>query len=69
MIKYCYKDINVMADVYERHDGTRYAIYWGKYEELFRLGKFPEALLNSPGGMKVFAEKYEKLILQYGEKI
>ena len=42
MIKYCYKDINVMADVYERHDGTRYAIYWGKYEELFRLENSPK---------------------------
>jgi hypothetical protein len=68
MIVNCYKDINMMADVFVFQNGTRYAMYWNK-GELKKLGMADFKIANAPGGMKYIAKHHENFILKHGVKL
>jgi hypothetical protein len=67
MIVDCYKDINMMADIFIFENGARYAMFWntGKLNE---LGK-DAAYANAPGGMKYIAKHHERFILRHGVRL
>ena len=70
MIKYYYKDIGGLADIFVFNDGKRLVIPWAKYDRI--RNKYPELygpLFNTPGGMDILAARFVHIILEYGEKI
>jgi hypothetical protein len=64
----CYKDINMMADVFVFQSGKRYAIFWntGKLNE---LSVSDANIAKGPGGMKYIAKHHEKFILKHGVRL
>jgi len=68
MIKKFYKDPNLMADIFEFHDGSCYAIYWKQGNVLGKAGVPPE-VLNATNGMQIVSQKFAHIIKKCGTKI
>ena len=69
MIVDCFKDINMMADIFVFENGTRYAMFWKDSANLSKLSVEDVKIANSPNGLKYIAKHHESFILKHGVKI